>query len=432
VVIDFNECGTETSRKKILHELQKLQILLRVCKDLSYLSFKRYEYASSLLNEISGAIADAESGGGKMACADLYGELCSFRNLELAYRKARKGKRSKKAVQEFEFNLEENLLQLKRELEDGSYQPHPLRQFVVMDPKTRVISASHFRDRVVHHALCNIIQPVFERTFIDDSYANRVGKGTRKALDRFDRFKRKVGKNGRIVNGAKDDNMVVGYILKADIRHYFDTVDHDVLMGLIGRRISDERILALVRKILKNHVTDSPGKGMPIGNLTSQFFANLYLNELDYFVKHQLRAGFYIRYVDDFVIMHNSEKILLQWKRQIASFLETLKLELHPEKSKVYPLHNGVNFLGCRVFYHHKLLKKSNLMAIENRLVEFKKSYDRNETTYEKIMQSLESWMAYARHANTYKLRKDIMQQFDSAFNAHLENPTKPNIMQVT
>ena len=348
-----------------------------------------------------------------MACPDLYAELCSFRNLELAYRKARKGKRSKKAACDFEFNPEENLLQLKRELETSVYEPQPLKQFTIRDPKTRVISASHFRDRVVHHALCSIIQPIFERTFIDDSYANRIGKGTAKALKRFDSFKRSVSGNGRPVNNARDNNMVVGYVLKADIRHYFDSVDHETLMGIVGRRVHDEKVLALVRKILKNHATSIPGKGMPIGNLTSQFFANLYLSELDYFVKHNLKARFYIRYVDDFVIMHPSKETLMVWKGQISGFLKTLKLELHPEKSKVYPLHRGVNFLGYRIFYHYIFLRRSNLRKMESRMRENESLYRRGEMTYEKVLQGFESWMSYARYANSYVVRKEFVKKLN-------------------
>ena len=363
-----------------------------------------------------------------MACADLYAELCSFRNLELAYRKARKGKRSKKAACDFEFNLEENLLQLKRELEISVYEPQPLKQFIIRDPKTRVISASHFRDRVVHHALCNIIQPIFERTFIDDSYANRIGKGTRKALERFDNFKRKAAKNGRLVNNARDSNMVVGYVLKADIRHYFDSVDHEILMGIIGKRVDDERILTLTCKILKNHATSIPGKGMPIGNLTSQFFANLYLNELDCFVKHSLKTRFYIRYVDDFIIMHSSKETLLEWKGQISGFLKTLKLELHPEKSKVYPLHRGVNFLGYRIFYQYALLRRSNLRKMESRMRKYESLYRRGEMTYEKVLQGFESWMSYARYADSYRTRKEFTKKLNKVFN--VKQLTKLSIPQ--
>jgi retron-type reverse transcriptase len=322
----------------------------------------------------------------------LYGELCSFRNLELAYRKARKGKRSKSAVQEFEYNLEGNLFQLKRELETFAYEPKPLRVFAIRDPKTRLISAPHFRDRIVHHALCNVIEPIFDRMFIHDSYASRKGKGTHSALRRFDKFKRRASRNGRLLNGARDNSMVCGYVLKCDIRHYFASVDHEMLLRIIDRKVRDEKVMQLISKILSRYAP--AGKGMPIGALTSQLFANIYLNELDYFVKHALRAKHYVRYMDDFMLLHESAKHLREWQTVIGSFLKSeLKLELHREKTKVFPLHNGVGMLGYRIFYHYKLLKKSNMHAISKKISTMS-------------AQSAESWMAHARCAETYKLRR--------------------------
>src|SRR3989344_564998 len=218
-----------------------------------------------------------------------------------------------------------------------NYEPRPLKQFVIRDPKTRVIHASHFRDRVVHHVLCNVIEPIFEKMFIHDSYANRIDRGTLAASARYDEFQRRVSRNGQLVKNAKDDNMVVGYVLKADIKHYFPSVDHEVLMRLIKRKIDDERVLWLIKKILENNHTGLE-KGMPIGNLTSQLFANIYLNELDYFVKHELRAAFYLRYVDDFLIADSSRLKLEDFKNRIDEFLAlNISLELHKEKSKVYP-----------------------------------------------------------------------------------------------
>ena len=251
----------------------------------------------------------------------IYEKLCSHDNLLLAYKKARKRKSDRWYVKEFECNLESELLQLKHELETMTYKPRPLRQFVIRDLKTRLISSSHFRDRVVHHALCNIIEPIFDKTFICDSYANRKGKGTHAALKRFDKFKRKVSGNGALLQEAKDNNMVYGYVLKADIRHYFDSVDHEVLISIIKRRIKDEKIIWLIEEIVHNHNCKVPDKGMPLGNLTSQFFANVYLNELDQFVKHELKARFYIRYVDDFVILDISAKRLDIYKRKTYTTL---------------------------------------------------------------------------------------------------------------
>ncbi len=411
LVIDFEKRKTETNRRKISNEIHKLQILFRICKDLSYLSFKRYEHASSLLNEISQIIADWGGGILAMDCTSLYDELCSFRNLELAFRKARRNKRNRKDVQKFELNLESNLLQLGSELRFFSYIPSPLKRFVIRDPKTRLISASDFRDRVVHHAVCNIIQPVFEKSFIHDSYANRLKKGSSKALERYDGFKRKVTHNGRTLNHAKDGNMVIGYILKADIRHYFDTIDHDNLISIIKRKISDRKVIRLIRLILENHTTKHKGKGMPIGNLTSQFFANLYLNDLDHFVKHKLKASNYIRYVDDFVILGNSEEMLRDYKTKITGFLgKSLKLDLHPEKSNVYSLCNGVRFLGFRIFYHYKIPRKSNIRKMEKRLSVLKSRYERGEISFEDITKSFQSWMGYAMQGDTYKIRKRTVE----------------------
>lgn len=224
---------------------------------------------------------------------------------------------------------------------------------------------------------------------------------------------RKASENGRLVKSAKDGNMVVGYVLKADIRQYFDTVDHETLMENIRRKIKDKKVLWLIRKILDNHRTKIPGKGMPLGNLTSQFFANLYLNELDYFVKHELRAKYYIRYVDDFVIMDKLMERLELYKNEISNFLKTIKLELHPEKSKVCPMHEGIRFLGFRIFYHHKLLKKSNIRKMEKRLISPLCEYESGEISADDIARSLQSWMGYARQGNTYKLRAKISRDID-------------------
>lgn len=324
--------------------------------------------------------------------------ICSYDNLYRAYEKARKSKSNKWYVKEFENNLQNNLLQLEAELITQNYKPEKMKVFVISDPKTRVISASVFRDRVVHHAIYSIINPIFEKSFIYDSYASIKNKGTHKALKRFDYFKRKASKNGT----------KPCFVLKADIKHYFDTVDHEVLMKILSRKIKDEKVLNLLDKIIKNH---NNAKGMPIGNLTSQMFANIYLNELDKFVKHKLKAKFYIRYLDDFVILHDNKEILQTWKNEIDGFLaRKLKLKLHPDKSKIYPLYSGVNFLGFRVFYCHKLLKKSNISRIKYRIRDFIQIHQNGFVDKGEIYERIEGWEAYAMHANTYKLRKTIMK----------------------
>lgn len=200
-------------------------------------------------------------------------------------------------------------------------------------------------------------------------------------------------------------------MLKADIKHYFDTVDRQILLNILQRKIKDEKVIWLIETILKNKE-----KGMPLGNLTSQFFANVYLNELDQFVKHSLKAKYYIRYVDDFVILHNDRKQLEKYREEIDKFLVNLKIELHPEKSRIIPLKSGITFLGFRVFYYFKLLKKSNAKRIWKRLEKFRKLYLKGKITREEILLSLEGWLAYASFADTYKLRKKVMARFNEIF----------------
>ncbi len=354
---------------------------------------------------------------------NIYGNLCSYANLELAFRKARKGKTAKHYVVEFEKNLKDNLLLLRTELLLHCYSPHPLVHFIVKDPKTRKISKSAFKDRIVHHALCNIIEPLFENTFIHDSYANRKGKGTLNAIKRFDGCKRTVSKN----------NTLPCYVLKADIRKYFDNVDHSTLLSIIKKRVKDAKIMWLIRKIFSNYhagggesspqevegsanlrfagLSSQARKGMPLGNLTSQFFANVFLNELDQFVKHKLKATYYIRYVDDFVILHNNKGLLEHYKWEIQNFLKTIKLELHPDKSKIILLNKGVTFLGYRIFSHHKLLKKSNLRKFRRELAEEIDAVQHGDLPYDTLLDRMHGWLEYSRWANTHALRNFILSE---------------------
>jgi RNA-directed DNA polymerase len=326
---------------------------------------------------------------------NLYDRICSFENLLLAFHKARKGKTQKWYVKEFEKDTERNMLLLESELRNNNYKPQPMDIFIVRDPKTRKISAPVFRDRIVHHAINNILEPIFEKSFFYDSYASRKNKGMHVAIRRFDFFKRKATNNGKYAV----------YVLKADIRHYYDTVDHDVLVDILRKKISDEKIIALARMILKN----SAGKGMPLGSLTSQLFANAYLNEMDKFVKHRLHAKFYIRYMDDFVILHRSRRVVEKWKNEIDAFLKTeLKIELHPEKSMIYLLYRGVDFLGFRIFYHHKLLKKKSINRLRQRICNLIALYNEGETEKKEIMQRFEGWKAHAMHADTFRMRRRL------------------------
>jgi len=182
-----------------------------------------------------------------------------------------------------------------------------------------------------------------------------------------------------------------------------------VLLSILRKRINDEDLMRLISLILANHKTSTPGKGMPLGNLTSQFFANVYLAELDNFVKHELKAKYYIRYVDDFVILHRSKEQLADWQRKIILFLsEKLKIELHPDKTKIIPLHKGVSLVGFRIFHACRLLKKSNQNRIQRRLAKFREKFNRGEITKEKILLSIAGWNGYAKMGNTFSLRKQV------------------------
>lgn len=339
---------------------------------------------------------------------NLYQKFCAMNNLELAFRKARKGKSKKTYVIAFENNLEEELQKLHNELCSFTYKPQSLKRFIVRDPKTRTIHASDFRDRVVYHALVNILEPIFEKSFIYDSYASRKGKGTHKALLRFDTFLRKVSKNGQLINNYYDNNCINGYVFKADIKKYFDTVNHILLLGFIKRKIKDNNIIWLIEKILNNFGMKT--KGMPLGNLTSQFFANVYLTQLDYFVKHKLKVRFYLRYVDDFIILHRDKNKLYDYKSKIEKYITNLKLELHLDKSKILPLRKGIGFVGYRVFYHYKLLRKSNKKSFEKAFKRKLDFYKNGLLGKEDCIHFLEGWFGYAQWANTYNYRKNIME----------------------
>jgi RNA-directed DNA polymerase len=337
----------------------------------------------------------------------LYEKICSLENLALAFKKARKGKSKKFYVLEFENSLEDNLLSLQKELLEETYKPKSLKSFIIRDPKTRKIHSSAFIDRIVHHAIVNLLESIFEKVFIYDSYASRKNKGTHEAVNRFKKFVKKVSKNGKLVKRALNNNMIEGYVLKADIKHYFEEVNRDILIEVIKKKIDDGRVINLIKKILENFNSNVSGKGMPLGNYTSQFFANVYLNELDYFVKHELKAKYYIRYVDDFVILHRSKNRLKHFKEKIGNFLEEkLKLILHPDKSKILSLRNGVIFLGYRLFYHYSLLNKKNITIIKKKVRALKE----NKISLSDFSNSLKGWEGYSKWANSYKLRQDILK----------------------
>ncbi|MCB0200841.1 MAG: RNA-dependent DNA polymerase [Anaerolineae bacterium] len=341
---------------------------------------------------------------------DLYPPIASFENLHRAFRKAAKGKRGHPSVAAFEFDLESNLCRLEEELLGQTYRPGPYRSFTIRDPKRRLVSAAPFRDRVVHHALCNVIEPIFERTFIGDSYANLVGKGTHAALDRAQALARRYR-----------------YVLQCDLEQFFPSVDHQILRGVIARKIADPQALWLVDRILAGGqgVLDEvyqpvmfPGddlfalqrpRGLPIGNLTSQFWANFYLNQLDQFVKRRLRCPAYLRYVDDFLLFADDKRQLWAWKAEIRNLLVSLRLTLHERESTVYPVAGGIPFLGFRIYPDHRRLKRRNGVAFARRLRVAYCAVAAGNLTYEELQRRVHGWIAHARHGDTYGLRRSLL-----------------------
>jgi len=321
----------------------------------------------------------------------LFKRVYSFENLYRSYLKARKGKNDSREVLKFTYDLENNLAALRKRLRNGSYRTGHYSRFTIFEPKKREISALPFKDRVVHHAVCNVIEPLFEKAFIFDSYACRKGKGTHAGANRLQCFLRKNSKNC--------------FVLKCDVKHYFSSVDHEILKKMLRKKIADKKLLALL-----DCIVDSPGeeKGIPIGNLTSQLFANIYLNKLDYFVKQGLKAKQYIRYMDDFILLHESKKQLQCWKKQIEQFLYSIKLCFNKKKTNVFPICTGVDFLGYRLFAFHRLIRKSTVKRFL-RIIKAKiRKFQSGEISFKKLSESFNSWEAYLGHGNSYALKKSI------------------------
>ncbi len=322
---------------------------------------------------------------------NLWDEITSFENIYNAYSKAIKCKRYRNYVLKFNYHLEINLLAIQKELREENWEPHKFRQFYVYDPKKRLISAPNFSDRIVHHALANITEPLFERKFICDSYACRIGKGVHKAAIKMQKFQHIAAMNFQHV-----------YVIKGDIHHYFENVDQDILMSIVKRTIRDRNTLNLCEKIIYNS-REFDKKGMPVGSLTSQIFANIYLNQLDHFVKDILSTKFYIRYMDDFIILDDDKAKLWRLLNKIEGFLNnTLKLELNP-KTAIFPMNRGVDFVGYRIWPTHILPRKRTIKRTKKRFKKFSKLYADNKMDMKNIKASLMSFLGYIKHCNAHK-----------------------------
>ena len=336
----------------------------------------------------------------------LYEQICEFNNLYLAYLKARQCKRYRREVLLFSRNVEEELLVLQEELLTGAYKTGKYFRFTIYEPKRREISALPFRDRIVHHAICNIIERLFENKFIKDSYACRRLKGSHAGSARLTEFLRRSRRMwGKV------------YCLQADVSKFFPSVDHDAMKSIIRKTIRCEKTLTLLDAIIDSVETE---RGMPIGNLTSQIFANVYLNELDHFVKEKLQARFFIRYMDDFLILHHEKSQLHFWKMEISSFMKrVLNLDLNP-KTAIYPVNQGVDFLGYRTWATHKLLRKRNILNMKRKLRRLAGLYQKNLTNLESITPVIASWRGHAKHANSHNVVSRVLRSVSFSRNSVL------------
>jgi len=321
----------------------------------------------------------------------MFDSCISFKALcDAAYR-AFRANRNRGDALGFMVNLEPELFRLQRELEDGIYCPGPYRCFTVHEPKERHIAAAPFRDRVVHHALCAALEPVFETRYIFDSYACRKNKGAHRAVARAQQFARSSR-----------------YFLKCDIRKYFDSVPHGRVKALLGRQFKDRRFLALLGCIVDHNAPNhEPGRGIPIGNLTSQYFANVYLDQLDHFVKEQLHIKRYLRYMDDFLCFSDDKSVLQEALYAMDGFLDAhLALALKQEKCYVAPVSQGLPFLGMRLYPGTVRVSRPALVRCRRKLKRREKAFQERRITEEAMIQSVGSLIAHISHADTVTLRR--------------------------
>ena len=347
---------------------------------------------------------------------NFYPQIYDLFNLWQAFVNASKGRRSHPSIAAFEYNLEPELIRLRDELRDETYLPGGYRSFTVHEPKRRKISAAPFRDRVVHHALVNVIGPMLERKFIFESYANQVGKGTHKALDRCTYFMRRYD-----------------YVLPCDVRQFFPSIDHQILKTILAKTVQDEGVMGLIEKIVSSgegvlneeyDMTYFEGdelfsvnrpRGLPIGNLTSQFWANVYLNELDQFVKRKLKVRAYLRYVDNFVLFSNDKRELNEWRSAVVDLLASLRLTVHEGSAHARPTWKGITFLGFIVFPEHRRLKPSKGYAFRRRWQHFYSMRQEGRLSPEVLNIHAVAWANHARYGDTWNLRRKIWSWINCA-----------------
>lgn len=305
-----------------------------------------------------------------------------MKNLLAAWREFVNGKRKKEDVQKFQLHLMDNIMQLHKDLKEGTYQHGAYQAFKISDPKPRDIHKATVRDRLVHHALYRILYPLLDRTWIADSFSCRKEKGTHRAMTRFQNFAYRVSKN----------HTRTCYVLKCDIRKFFASIDQEILIKIVQKHLPDERLVSLIREIVQSFGHNRIG--LPLGNLTSQLLVNVYMNEFDQYIKHRLKAQHYIRYADDFVILSTDRQWLEGLLPGIATFLSSrLHLSLHPDKVYIKTIASGVDFLGWVHFPNHRVLRPASRRRMFRKLAE-----GRSETR-------LQSYNGLLSHGNAQKLQ---------------------------
>ena len=338
---------------------------------------------------------------------NIFNKIISLENLFSAWDKFKSDKQKKRDVQRFEWQLEENIFQLHRDLKYHRYKHGAYTSFYIRDPKQRHIHKAIVRDRILHHAVFAVLNPIFEPTFISNSLSCRIDKGTHKGIDILDKTLRQISGN----------NFKRCFALKCDIKKFFGTVDHSILLSIIRKRIKDSEAIRLLEEIVESfssqYSTIFSKKGLPLGNLTSQLFANIYLNEFDQFVKQKLKVKPYIRYADDFIIVAQNKLYLENLIESIRSFLsDKLALELHPKKISIRKFHQGIDFLGYIVLPHHRLLRTKTKQRIFRKLRKRIEEYKKGVINKQALEQSLQSYLGVFSHANDYNLSNELKNQF--------------------
>lgn len=302
----------------------------------------------------------------------------------------------------------DNILALHHDLSNHTYKHGGYQAFNISDPKPRNIHKATVRDRLLHHAIYRQLYPFFDRTFIADSFSCRLNKGTHKSINRFRKFAYIVSKN----------NTQTCWILKCDIRKFFANIDHRILLGILQKYISGKNILWLLEEVISSFDTKGKiGVGLPLGNLTSQLFVNIYMNKFDQFAKHKMKAKYYIRYADDFVILSTDKNYLENQIPIIHEFLDgELKLELHPDKITIRKFHQGLDFLGYVTLPHYRVLRTKTKKRMFRKIRQRKRDLDYGLISQESFNQSLQSYLGMLKHCQGYGIKYDIIQRFTNRF----------------